>query len=176
MANASARTDACQYGSRAELAIMDARQKVSVETSFPSSSTIWVWHTVHAPEAEKWLPRSVGSGRPGDSAGTASVGVAGTSVGWVLAGGGVSVGGAMVGVGGAVVGSSAVGREETLVGGWGGTAGVGCGPHAASNNATKASRYQFLFISASLQQSGMVTQQRCSRPSLAIAKADQNKV
>jgi hypothetical protein len=37
---ASRRTDACQYGSRAELAIIDARQAAPIETSSPEDASM----------------------------------------------------------------------------------------------------------------------------------------
>jgi hypothetical protein len=39
----SRRTPACQYGSRAELAIMDDRQAKPMETSSPVGATSWLW-------------------------------------------------------------------------------------------------------------------------------------
>ncbi len=59
----SRRTPACQYGSRDELAMMDARHSTPIEMSSPAGVTSWLWHAMH------WSPvrNTGGSARPAAS-------------------------------------------------------------------------------------------------------------
>src|SRR6185295_15171410 len=46
----SRRTDACQYGSRDEFAIIEARQATPIETSSPLGATRLLWQAMHSLE------------------------------------------------------------------------------------------------------------------------------